>query len=285
MPVAGCDIGDCGYKLAIDGLDNGWIRFSDFRIPRESLLNKHGDVDAEGNYMTSVEDDTKRFGLHFSSLAGGRCMISRLAADYSLYGATIAMRYTCVRKAFGDPEIPIIEYPMVQHRIFKNFSEQMANYIASQRVMKIWMDNLPNLNDEKNRRNELCHGLGSAAKAFNTWSSQESLNETKRLLGGIGFSAYSQSAIVMKGNDVQQTLEGDNNVLLMQTTKFIFRNLKWKMKGSQIQETCEFLTLDMDNTSIFDNPDLSNVKSLNKMLAFRACFKAHKIGTFLAMNM
>ena len=123
MPVAGCDIGDCGYKLGVNGLDNGWIRFSNYRIPRVALLNKHGDVDAKGIYSTKVENDLKRFGLHFSSLAGGRCLISRLTVDFSLTVMGTVMRYVCVRKAFGEPEVPIIEYPMVQHRVFKNFSE------------------------------------------------------------------------------------------------------------------------------------------------------------------
>lgn len=68
--------------------------------------------------------------------------------------------------------------------------------------MKIWIDNLPKLNDEKNRRNELCHALGAAAKAFNTWSAQESMSETKRLLGGIGYSAYSQVGDKLQDNDV-----------------------------------------------------------------------------------
>ena len=104
MPVAGCDIGDCGYKLGANNLDNGWIRFSNFRIPRAALLNKYGDVDASGNYLTNVEDDKKRFGLQFSSLSGGRCMISRIAVDFSFPVIVTAMRYCCVRKAFGEPE-------------------------------------------------------------------------------------------------------------------------------------------------------------------------------------
>jgi len=55
--------------------------------------------------------------------------------------------------------------------LFKHFGEQLTNYVSAIKVNEIWQDNLPHLLDEKNRRTELCHGLASAAKAFNSWSS------------------------------------------------------------------------------------------------------------------
>ena len=73
---------------------------------------------------------------------------------------------------------------------------------------------MPNLLDEKNRRSELCHGLSSCGKAFNTWLSQETLYECRKACGGLGYSAYNVINSMMQNNDIQQTWEGDNNVLL-----------------------------------------------------------------------
>lgn len=53
----------------------------------------------------------------------------------------------------------------------------MTNYVSALKVNDIWQDNLPNLFDEKNRRTELCHGLSSASKSFNSWSSHLAIQE------------------------------------------------------------------------------------------------------------
>ena len=36
---SGVDIGDCGDKIGIQGVDNGWMTFNQFWIPKSALLN------------------------------------------------------------------------------------------------------------------------------------------------------------------------------------------------------------------------------------------------------
>jgi acyl-CoA oxidase len=81
---------------------------------------------------------------------------------------------------------------------------------------------------------------------------------------------------IAKDNDIDQTWEGDNDILLQQTAGFLLRNLNWLSKGKQIQETCEFLTLDTSDESIFK--DISTAKVLTRLIATRACQKAHMTG-------
>lgn len=38
-PFEGIEIGDLGLKNGCDGVDNGWMMFKNYRIPKESLLN------------------------------------------------------------------------------------------------------------------------------------------------------------------------------------------------------------------------------------------------------
>jgi len=94
------------------------------------------------------------------------------------------------------------------------YAENISYLTAAVWVMEIWVENLPKLHDEKNRRTELCHGLSSASKAFNTWSAHNITLECWRACGGNGFSHHSGFGIMITGNDVNQTWEGDNNVLL-----------------------------------------------------------------------
>ena len=48
--MPGVEIRDCGYKVGLNGVDNGAIRFSNVRVPRENLLDRFGSVAADGTY-------------------------------------------------------------------------------------------------------------------------------------------------------------------------------------------------------------------------------------------
>ena len=74
-PHPGLEIGDCGHKKGLNGIDNGWIMFKNYRIPREGLLNNFGDVSEDGVYTTPIENDGKRFANSIASLSGGRVLV------------------------------------------------------------------------------------------------------------------------------------------------------------------------------------------------------------------
>lgn len=54
MPLNGVILGDCGKKAGLDGVDNGFIIFNNFRIPRVNLLNKLSNVTADGTFETEI---------------------------------------------------------------------------------------------------------------------------------------------------------------------------------------------------------------------------------------
>jgi alkylation response protein AidB-like acyl-CoA dehydrogenase len=39
-PMPGVGIADCGYKMGLNGVDNGRLWFNGVRVPRDNLLNK-----------------------------------------------------------------------------------------------------------------------------------------------------------------------------------------------------------------------------------------------------
>ena len=48
--MPGVEIRDCGYKVGLNGVDNGALRFDHVRVPRDNLLNRFGDVSRDGKY-------------------------------------------------------------------------------------------------------------------------------------------------------------------------------------------------------------------------------------------
>lgn len=110
----------------------------------------------------------------------------------------------------------------------------------------------------------------------------ETLSECRQALGGLGFSHYACIGQMMNNGDVNQTFEGDNNVMLMQTARFIIRNLNWMVKGKKLQETCEFLTVQDPSPSDFDGE--LTIKKMYKLLQKRAKDKAMEGGQELSAD-
>ena len=52
LPYPGVIIGDMGHKIGLNGVDNGFMMFDHYKVPREALLNRTGDVNSEGQYKT-----------------------------------------------------------------------------------------------------------------------------------------------------------------------------------------------------------------------------------------
>ena len=55
------------------------------------------------------------------------------------------------------------------------------------------------------------------------------------MMGGHGFSSYSKMGALYSNNDVNNTWEGENNVLIQQTTKYVIENFQRAMQGKVVK--------------------------------------------------
>ena len=124
MPLPGVTIGDMGHKVGLNGLDNGWMMFDQYKVDREMLLNKTGDVSVGGEYTTPFKDPSKRFGASLGNLSGGRVGIINMANCNLHLAVVIAVRYSAVRRQFGggvgeqqQEEQAVLEYQTQQRRL------------------------------------------------------------------------------------------------------------------------------------------------------------------------
>lgn len=100
-PFPGVEIGDMGPKAGLDGLDNGWARFTNYRLPKGALLNKRVTIDENGNYITKSKNkqsevnaakETKTNGATLGALSIGRIGIIMNSHLVLTLGTTIAVR-------------------------------------------------------------------------------------------------------------------------------------------------------------------------------------------------
>lgn len=123
LPFPGVIIADLGPKIGLNGLDNGLLSFENYKISKESLLNKTGDVTSEGKFISprKFNDPAKRFGASLGNLSAARAGLIPMIAQLMCDALTIAIRYSCVRRQFSgsgdEEELPVIEYQTQQRLI------------------------------------------------------------------------------------------------------------------------------------------------------------------------
>jgi len=114
--------------------------------------------------------------------------------------------------------------------------------LAAHCVYELWYENVASVLDPENSLNAELHAIISAMKPLATWSSIQGIQECRELLGGFGFSQYNRIGFLRDDNDVNVTWEGDNNVLIQQTSRFLLESFRHLSKGKKIPyQSLEFL--------------------------------------------
>lgn len=57
-PCKGVYIEDMGMKMGLNAIDNGRLKFTNVRIPRENMLNSLCDVLPDGTFKSAIERRT-----------------------------------------------------------------------------------------------------------------------------------------------------------------------------------------------------------------------------------
>ncbi|KAI4796160.1 hypothetical protein KUCAC02_029412, partial [Chaenocephalus aceratus] len=259
LALPGVVVGDMGKKLGQNGLDNGFAMFHNVRIPRENLLNKTGDVTPEGRYVTPFKDPNKRFGESLGALSGGRVTITRMALVNLKLALTIAIRFSATRRQFGPKdteEIPVLEYQLQQWRLIPFLA---AAYALEHFTKSIFMDFVEfrigqamRLKDDRQAEmGREIHAIGCSSKPLGSWTAARGIQECREACGGHGYLAMNRLGDLRNDNDPNCTYEGDNNVLLQQTSNYLLSWLHAKQRdGVRIESplhTVDFLD-DLQNT-------------------------------------
>lgn len=225
--------------------------FKNSRIPRESLLNKTGNVTPNGEYKSPFKDPRKRFGASLGNLSSGRVGIVNMANMNLHLAVVIAIRYSAVRRQFGNvdgQEKSVIEYQMQQVRLFPylaacfvhhNFSREFFNDFFG--FIQAGFGNADKDPDRLANMGQEIHGISSAAKPWAGWVAQAAIQECREACGGHGYLKAARFGILRDDNDANCTYEGDNNVLLQQTSNWLLSSWKSEKQTSSPFGSLNFL--------------------------------------------
>ncbi|XP_069134207.1 peroxisomal acyl-coenzyme A oxidase 3-like [Argopecten irradians] len=213
LAFPGVIVGDMGEKLGQNGLDNG--------------------------------DPSKRFGASLGALSGGRVGITGMATCNLKLCMPIAVRYSAVRKQFGPPggeEIPVLEYQLQQWRLIpylaatyalEHFSDSFFMDFVAIRVGMMLGDN----SEYQAELGKEIHALSCASKPLAAWIARDAIQECREACGGHGFFKVNRLGEIRDDHDPNCTYEGDNNVILQQTSNYLLSLLDSNFSKGETIET------------------------------------------------
>lgn len=221
--MPGIRVEDCGYKLGLNGVDNGRIWFDQVRVPLHNLLNRFGNVDEEGNYSSPIENPSKRFFTMLGTLVGGRVCVPRAGLSATKSALTIAIRYALRRRQFAanitEPETLLLDYPSHQRRLMPLLAKTYALHFALEYLSTRYANNAA----EDMREIET---LAAGLKSYATWFTTATIQECREACGGKGYLAENRFADLKADTEIFTTFEGDNTVLMQLVAKGVLTNFR-----------------------------------------------------------
>ena len=292
-----------------------------FSIPKGYLMNRTGDVNADGNYVSQIKDRKKRVGITLGTLSMGRVGIISISVVNMQKALTVGIRYSAARRQFGPPsaanaatggggglssvgkvggsslgsggsvvsvassaslagsssvgvvlggssgggsnisglggpsilggggaippplipmnspsqsallEWPVLDYQMQQWRLLPYlaatyvldvFCQSFLRDFLNFQVAVLFGTSSPSLSE----LGQEIHAIACAAKPLSGWLCRDAIQECREACGGHGYLAASGLGTLRDDHDANNTYEGDNNVIQMQTSNYILRQYK-----------------------------------------------------------
>ena len=237
----GVAIGDIGMKMGRNGIDNGWIQFTNVRIPRTYMLMKYTKVTREG-----VVKEPPLNQLAYGALIQGRVAMVTDSANVAKKALTIAIRYGAVRRQFasssGEPkesssnpqarplETQLLDYTIHQHRLIPLLAQAYAMHFTGVEMGKLYDSLMEKLNKLRPGDKDTdvvidtlkeTHATSAGLKAFCTWNCLNTIEQCRQTLGGHGYSSYTGLAQMYNDFAVQCSWEGDNTILTLQAGRYL----------------------------------------------------------------
>lgn len=251
----GIAIGDIGKKMGRDGIDNGWVQFTNVRIPRQYMLMRYAKVDREGNVTQPPLAQ-----LSYGALIGGRVSMAGDSYHTAKRFLTIALRYAAVRRQFsstpGEPETKILDYTYHQRRLIPRLayafamraaSENLFEFqkMATQKLQDTPADDKESLQSAIEDTKEL-FAVSAGLKAFSTWGTAEIIDQCRQACGGHGYSGYNGFGQGYADWVVQCTWEGDNNILTLSAGRSLIQAGLAARNGNKVGQASDYLLRSKD---------------------------------------
>ncbi len=250
--LKGIKVEDNGYKMGLNGVDNGRIWFDKVRIPRENLLDKYGHVDKDGNYSSPIKKASKRFFTMLGALVQGRVCIALASNSAAKRALTIAIKYALKRRQFSQTketqETLILDYPNHQKRLFSRLARTYAYHFGLEALRIKFTEKK---SDDDIRKVE---SLAAGLKAMASWHATDTIQECREACGGKGYLSENAFTDLKADTDIFTTFEGDNHVLLQLVAKGLLTEFRSEFSDGGFMSIVRYLSTRLSTSITEQNP-------------------------------
>jgi acyl-CoA oxidase len=296
--LPGIELRDIGQKIGYNGMDNGFMRITNVKIPRRHLFMRFVNVDKDGNYK-KVGDEK----MLFSTMTYTRLMISSTSGFKLASAVTTAIRYSAVRRQFNmqrtsfgsDMESPsmlnsevksqldnlilpskrteaqVLDYVSQQYLLFPQMALAFALQWSAAGAKQLYTEKISEFRNGEFTSLAEMHVLTATLKAVNTILAADGMEQCRKCLGGHGFLNAAGIGPQIGSALPMATYEGDFVVLSIQVGQQILNAVSAKMmKGRKSNPGTPLLqyVYDFDPTSPRKTPARSEVMDLLKDHSF-----------------
>jgi acyl-CoA oxidase len=262
--LRGITVKDCGYKMGLNGVDNGRLWFDNVAVPRENLLNKYGDIDEKGTYISPIENPNKRFFTMLGALVGGRICVGAAGNNAAKTALTIAIKYALKRQQFapkdGEPETILMDYPTHQHRLIPLLVKSYLFHFALSNLGEQYIV----ATEEDMRKIET---KAAGLKAMATWHATNAIQTCREACGGKGYLSENRFADIKADSDIFTTFEGDNTVLMQLVAKGLMTEFKQSFHDEGMRAVMRFLGSKIGNVIAEYNPYFTRNTDIEHILS------------------
>lgn len=255
--LPGVTAGSLGAKMGRAGVDNGWIQFSNVRIPRENMLMKWAHVSPDGKY-TPPPNPT----IPYATLIGERIIALVSICDQVAQCVTIAVRYGAVRRQ-GPNEQQILNYQTHQYALMPIIAGCYALFLLRRTLEQSWQNAQKQPPEQYLMTVQDYHGIAAGLKAWFGWWGADALEAIRRTMGGHGYSAYNAIAGHIADYGVLTMGGGDNIVLVQQCARYLLSSYQRVRVGKSVLNSVSYFKdyekiLSWSQVNIRDPSDLLN---------------------------
>lgn len=270
-PLPGCTIGDIGNKMGYNAIDNGFLRFDHVRIPRRAMLMGHSKVERDGTYTPPPVAK-----VSYGTMVFIRSDIVMNAALYMKKAVTIAVRYNLVRRQSNADretgfERQVLDYQHSQRTLFPILAKAFAFHCTSDYMRRMYFEFQKDSREKKDFSSlpEL-HATSSGLKAYCSWATKDAIEACRLTCGGHGYMSLAGFGTTFATYAPNVTYEGDNNVLCLQTARYLLKSYRKMLDGTAPPTALSYLQGVSNRSSLEMGASMRDENAILEAYAHRA---------------
>ena len=282
-PLRGLEIGDIGPKYGYSGKDNGYMIFTDFRIPRTALLSRFISLEKGGNL--NIQGDPK---VAYATMLYVRISLVNYTWRLAISSCYLGVMYTLLRKQFktianSSEERRIFDYQATQHQIIPFLSYSYACVFSSKQCVVKYEKMISEIKDDNFSTMRDLHSIVSAFKGLQMQESLTGFFKIRECCGAHGYLSYSNMPNLIEIWSPNVTLEGDTIVMYLQNAKGFIKTFRLVQNhGKKIKGIYKFLNNYKEYVGATDHQGkFTDSESLLKLLQAATVMSINKTSDLL----